>query len=174
MVSDQTADVLAHLEQRVTAKPIAALADALETEVYEQVRAGEPETGYEYGDPTFPDCPHWWCGEKWHGLAITRRMRQMRARGEIDVDYRYVDDDSEVLCPGSLFEGEFEPPCAPIAHQVGLPVLISASDYALLGTPDPDTMYMVVPDHPEFQRAWLNEPIQARFGGSSSDQAVDR
>lgn len=83
--------------------------DALEADVRERVRAGEPRTGYDYGDPTFPECPHPWCGERWHGLAITHRMWQMRARGEIDPDYRYAADDSEVLCPGSLFEGDFEP-----------------------------------------------------------------
>lgn len=33
----------------------------------------------------------------------------MRQRGVMDPDYRYADDDSEVLCPGSLFVGEFSP-----------------------------------------------------------------
>ncbi|MEU2106467.1 hypothetical protein [Nocardia sp. NPDC019255] len=58
----------------------------------------------------FPRCPHPWCREEWHGLAITQHMRQMRLRGEVDPDYRYSTDDSPILCPGSLFEGEFTPP----------------------------------------------------------------
>ncbi|MEV4127060.1 hypothetical protein [Nocardia sp. NPDC049707] len=74
------------------------------------------------------DCPHSWCHEKWHGLAITRRMREMRSKwhssvhyyederrvsddvvAELDA-YRYDEDDSEVICPGSSFVGEFTPP----------------------------------------------------------------
>jgi hypothetical protein len=74
------------------------------------------------------DCPHPWCAEKWHGLAITKRMQQMRSRwsravhyyedeqrvpeevaAELDA-YRYDEDDSEIICPGSTFVGEFEPP----------------------------------------------------------------
>ncbi|WP_169812241.1 hypothetical protein [Nocardia xishanensis] len=34
----------------------------------------------------------------------------MRSIGYVDPEYRYADDDSQVLCPGSTFEGEFEPP----------------------------------------------------------------
>ncbi|BAD58878.1 hypothetical protein [Nocardia farcinica] len=56
------------------------------------------------------DCPHPWCSEPWHGLAITTRMRQMRWQGHLDEDYRYNEDTSEVLCPGSEFDGEFTPP----------------------------------------------------------------
>ncbi|MFG1794165.1 hypothetical protein [Nocardia sp. NPDC049149] len=87
--------------------------DALEAEVREQVAAGEPRTGHDYGNPTFPKCPHSWCAEHWHGLAITRRMWEMRQNERIDPEYRYTTDDSEVLCPGSLFEGEFTPPALP-------------------------------------------------------------
>lgn len=54
-------------------------------------------------------CPHAWCYTEWHGLAVTMRLWAMRQRGVIDPDYRYRDDDSEVLCPGSLFVGEFSP-----------------------------------------------------------------
>lgn len=91
----------------------AAPVDAIEADVRERMRGGEPRTGYDFDDPTFPECPHSWCGEKWHGLAITRRMWEMRQGGELDPDYRYTADDSEVLCPGSLFEGEFVPPEQP-------------------------------------------------------------
>ncbi|QFG08132.1 hypothetical protein SEA_PCORAL7_73 [Gordonia phage PCoral7] len=67
-------------------------------------------------------CGH--CNRAWHGLAITARMEEMRReyaqraaeaedRGEepeyassaILDDYRYADDDSAVLCPGSEFIG---------------------------------------------------------------------
>ena len=44
-------------------------------------------------------CPD--CTEQWHGLAITERMREMRRQGYLDEDYRYCDDDSPVICPGS-------------------------------------------------------------------------
>ncbi|HEY9314622.1 hypothetical protein [Williamsia sp.] len=72
-------------------------------------------------------CPH--CGRDFHGLAITQRMEEMRqehmqrlyehqvrilqgdevgdlhyAESEFDPDYRYDEDDSEVLCPGSMAE----------------------------------------------------------------------
>ncbi len=72
-------------------------------------------------------CPH--CDRGWHGLAITERMEQMRAEyqreqwrrnfledGEPEYatsaildDYRYADDTSRVLCPGSLFIGPRAP-----------------------------------------------------------------
>lgn len=55
-------------------------------------------------------CPHPWCHREWHGIAITRRIEGMRAVRRYDPDYRYNDDDSEVLCPGSTFTGEFTPP----------------------------------------------------------------
>lgn len=73
-------------------------------------------------------CPQPYCREPWHGLAITRRMREMRSKwhsainyyeddrraseevaAELDA-YRYDEDESEVLCPGSGFVGEFTPP----------------------------------------------------------------
>jgi hypothetical protein len=44
-------------------------------------------------------CPN--CTEQWHGLAITERMQQIRRQGYLDEDYRYCDDDSPVICPGS-------------------------------------------------------------------------
>ncbi|WP_063023690.1 hypothetical protein [Nocardia niwae] len=86
------------------------IVDEIDALITTQLDAGEPETGYDYDDPTYPQCPHPWCSETWHGLAITQRMREMRWRGVIDGDYRYDEDDSTILCPGSLFEGEFQPP----------------------------------------------------------------
>ena len=84
------------------------IVDAIDELVDTQMRGGEPETGYDFDDPTFPDCPH--CDETWHGLAITQRMRQMRWTGRYDPDYRYNEDDSTVLCPGSDYVGEWTPP----------------------------------------------------------------
>lgn len=52
----------------------------------------------------------WHCGRDWHGLKITARIEQMRARGHYDEDYRYADDDSEVLCEGSEFIGPMKYP----------------------------------------------------------------
>ncbi|WP_182357759.1 hypothetical protein [Tomitella gaofuii] len=55
-----------------------------------------------------PECPH--CGDDFHGLAVTERMLQMRSFGEVDPDYRYDEDTSRVICPGSLFIGPPPPP----------------------------------------------------------------
>lgn len=57
--------------------------------------AGEP-------DPAPVLCPH--CGEEWHGLPVTQRMRDMARRGYLDDGYRYSDDVSEVLCPGATVD----------------------------------------------------------------------
>lgn len=77
--------------------------DDIDALVDEQMAGGEPRGGFDYGDPDYPRCPH--CSEGWHGLKITRRMREMRWGGAFDEDYRYAADDSEVLCPGSDFIG---------------------------------------------------------------------
>ncbi|TDP29871.1 hypothetical protein [Nocardia ignorata] len=70
---------------------------------------GKESSGYDHNINQVT-CPQPWCDADWHGLAITTRMRAMRRAGYVDPDYRYADDDSEVLCPGSDFEGEFTPP----------------------------------------------------------------
>lgn len=71
-------------------------------------------------------CPHKWCYTEWHGLAITRRLWEMRQRGVMDPEYRYRDDDSDVLCPGSLFVGEFSPPMTPQPKPIYIEVDIRA------------------------------------------------
>lgn len=63
---------------------------------------GEPENGYDYGDPTFPECR---CGRDWHGLPITQAMEDMALLGVFDPAYRYAEDASPILCPGSDVEG---------------------------------------------------------------------
>lgn len=83
------------------------LVNQIDQLVTDQLAGGEPCTGYDYGDPEFPRCPHPWCDEEWHGLPITTRMAEMRWRGRVDPGYRYPDDTSPVLCPGSENPGEY-------------------------------------------------------------------
>ncbi len=45
------------------------------------------------------------CGEDWHGLPITQKMREMRGRRLLESDYVYAKDKSEVLCPGTPTAG---------------------------------------------------------------------
>ena len=86
------------------------LIDDIDALVDEQMRGGEPRNGFDYGDPNNPKC--WHCGDDWHGLAITERMRSMRYRLVVDDDYRYDEDDSPVICPGSRFIGPRAPTAA--------------------------------------------------------------
>ncbi len=79
------------------------IVDQIGALIDEQLDAGEPLTGFDFGDPQYPKCGH--CGRDWHGLAITARMEEMRWRGVFDEDYRHAEDDSAVLCPGSDFIG---------------------------------------------------------------------
>lgn len=72
-----------------------------------QLAAGEPETGYDFNDPTYPRCPR--CGRHWHGLTITRRIDWMYRSGRFDPDYTVAGDDSEILCEGSEFIGPRRP-----------------------------------------------------------------
>lgn len=82
--------------------------DAIDELVDEQMAGGEPIGGYDYNDPGYPRCPH--CHRDWHGLAITERIERMRWTGTMDADYRYAEDDSPVLCPGSEFIGPVASP----------------------------------------------------------------
>lgn len=59
-----------------------------------------------------------WCPEPWHGLPITKRMKEMRNNPHafdefgypiMDPDYRYDEDDSDWVCPGSDFYGPETP-----------------------------------------------------------------
>ncbi|MEV6061164.1 hypothetical protein [Nocardia asteroides] len=90
-------------------EPVQRLLDEIDALVDDSLRGGEPAVGHYFGDPDYPDCPNPYCDESWHGLAITERMSQMRAYGEVDLDYDYHVDDSPVLCPGSTFDGAWEP-----------------------------------------------------------------
>ncbi|AOE44091.1 hypothetical protein SEA_BLINO_76 [Gordonia phage Blino] len=103
------------------------IVDDIDALIDEQLAAGE--TGQARRAATADRrCGH--CGRAWHGLAITTRMEEMRReyltsvvlarmRGEeyeyaesaILGDYRYADDDSTVLCPGSEFIGPLPSTC---------------------------------------------------------------
>lgn len=95
--------------------------DDIDALIDEQLAAGE--TGQEQRART-ADRRCWHCGRDFHGLAITKRLEEMRAeyrqraaeayeRGEeaeyatsaILDGYRYDQDDSDILCPGSDFIG---------------------------------------------------------------------
>lgn len=95
--------------------------DDIDALIDEQLAAGE--TGQERRART-ADRRCWHCGREWHGLAITKRLEEMRdeyrqraaeayERGEeaeyatsaILDGYRYDQDDSDILCPGSDFIG---------------------------------------------------------------------
>lgn len=73
-----------------------SLLESIDALVDEQLDGGEPETGYDFDDPDFPECPH--CNRDWHGLAITMRIERMRQYGKFDVNYKSAEDDSPVLC----------------------------------------------------------------------------
>lgn len=95
--------------------------DEIDALIDDQLAQGEGAAQTRADDADRP-CGH--CGDDWHGLPITERIEEMRieygrrvgmarARGEepeyadsaIIDGYRYADDDSPVLCPGSEFIG---------------------------------------------------------------------
>lgn len=78
------------------------IVDVIDELVDEQLSNYSNRSGYDH-NVNQEKC--WHCGEEWHGLAITSRMKQMRIQGHIDEGYRYDQDESEVICPGSTFIG---------------------------------------------------------------------
>lgn len=87
--------------------------DKIDALVDEQLNAYDSRSGYDH-NVNQERC--WHCGREWHGLKITARMERMAAQVAYDEDYRYADDDSEVLCPGSSFIGPTRRPSVPQAH----------------------------------------------------------
>lgn len=87
------------------------IVDDIDALIDEQLEAGEPRTGYPYGDPHYPRCGH--CGRHWHGLPVTARIAAMYAQGRYDDTYTTATDDSPVICPGSDFIGPLPPPPPP-------------------------------------------------------------
>ncbi|MFC4373283.1 hypothetical protein ACFO5K_04140 [Nocardia halotolerans] len=88
------------------------IVDAIDELVDWQMSNHANRSGYDYNVGQ-DKCPHSWCSDDFHGLPITSRMREMRGWGHMDPDYRYADDTTDVLCPGSEFVGEFTPPASP-------------------------------------------------------------
>lgn len=88
----------------------------------------------------------------------------MRQDGEIDPGYRYTTDDSEVLCPGSLFEGEFEPPKrSTITYQrVPWSGVMILDEAALVQVQSGAWPFVSTPQLDEFQRDWLNRSVEGR------------
>lgn len=109
------------------------------------MRDGEPLTGYDFDDPTYPDCPNPYCHESWHGLAITLHMVQMRDYGMLDPEYDYRADDSGVMCPGSGHQGEWPEPAGEWEIEW------DPEDYA--GTPHPASGAAAAPVDPRLARA---------------------
>ncbi len=78
------------------------IVDEIDALVDEQLSGYHDRSGYDY-NVNQDRCGH--CHREWHGLKITERIESMAAQVTYDEDYRYADDDSEVLCPGSSFIG---------------------------------------------------------------------
>ncbi|MEA1798532.1 hypothetical protein [Rhodococcus qingshengii] len=76
--------------------------DEIDALVDDQLSSYQNRSGYDY-NVNQDRCHH--CEREWHGLKITARIESMAAHVSYDEDYRYADDDSEVLCPGSSFIG---------------------------------------------------------------------
>ncbi len=100
--------------------------DEIDALIDEQLEAGE-SGAQQRAARADRRCPH--CFRAWHGLAITQRLERMRIeyqdqalnarlRGEeseyaesaILDGYRYDEDDSRVICPGSDFIGPIQAP----------------------------------------------------------------
>ena len=104
------------------------IVDEIDALIDDQLAAGEDGMARRAAAASDRRC--WHCGRAWHGLAITARMEEMRREyeirtqrrifatlmagevGEADYaesaildDYRYADDTSDILCPGSEFIG---------------------------------------------------------------------
>ncbi|MBF6326482.1 hypothetical protein IU451_28700 [Nocardia cyriacigeorgica] len=120
------------------------IVDEIDALVDWQLDQYERRSGYDF-NVNQAECPHSWCGEDWHSLPIKQRMREIRrlwqrtvvyygdqqrvpehVTAELDA-YRYDQDDSAIICPGSAFEGEFEPPApTPIAWDAALDPILRA------------------------------------------------
>ena len=86
------------------------LLDEIDELVDASLRRGD-QSGSWQGE-RYDRCPK--CSEAWHFLPITRTMYQMRlgsyaqdefGQGIVDPDYKYQEDTSPILCPGSEWLG---------------------------------------------------------------------
>jgi len=115
--------------------------DRIDELIDEQLAAGEPMTGYDYGDPQYPKCPH--CGRHWHGLPITAAIARMYWLGQYEPAYIHADDTSPVLCDGSDFIGPVR------AH--GLTDAERLRRAMETAEPRPEIYFHIVVDH---RRSW--------------------
>jgi hypothetical protein len=76
--------------------------DRIDELVDEQLANYHNRSGY---DHNINQDKCWHCGGEWHGLAITQKIMAMKSTRTYDEGYKYADDDSPVICPGSEFIG---------------------------------------------------------------------
>jgi hypothetical protein len=87
--------------------------DAIDELVDWQLEGGDRSDSF-HGERMRQNQPCPWCPEPWHYLPITERLVEMRSgsygrdefgQGIVDPDYRYDQDESGVVCPGSEYHG---------------------------------------------------------------------
>ncbi|APE35178.1 hypothetical protein BOX37_15860 [Nocardia mangyaensis] len=118
---------------------VGRLLDEIDELVEESMRGGEPRTGYNFGDPSYPPCPNPHCTEPWHGLAVTARMAFMRDYSGLDPDYDYDTDDSPVLCAGSARAGGWQPAPEDVIEAWRAAQLATFSEWTEPEVPAPET-----------------------------------
>lgn len=94
-MSTETDRVIASIDRALTSDEITDLVD-------EQLARYDQRTGYDYSVGQ-PRCGH--CGGDEHHLAITERIEEMRDWGLYDETYRYDEDTSRIVCPGTQVPG---------------------------------------------------------------------
>ncbi|AKJ72244.1 hypothetical protein TPA4_79 [Tsukamurella phage TPA4] len=95
MSTDQTDRAIAAIDAVLTDDQIDDIVDW-------QLSRYDERTGYDYNVGQAP-CGH--CAREEHGLAITERIEHMRLWGEYDETYRYDEDTTPILCPGTYVPG---------------------------------------------------------------------
>lgn len=87
--------------------------DEIDRLVDESLARGDQSDSF-HGEQYRKEQPCPWCAEGYHYLPITQRMYEMRrgsyamdefGQGIVDPAYRFEDDESPILCPGSEFHG---------------------------------------------------------------------
>ncbi|UVK59011.1 hypothetical protein SEA_KAPPAFARMDELTA_73 [Gordonia phage KappaFarmDelta] len=159
------------------------IVDDIDALIDEQLAAGESGQARRAADAD-RRCGH--CGRAWHGLAITARMEEMRreyltqvviarmngeefeyAESAILGDYRYADDDSTVLCPGSEFIGPLPSTCdaaASLTDDDGCQCPNCLMWRAVFGGGAEGALRGLwqLPDDPLDPASWLTRPIRDR------------
>ncbi len=100
------------------------IVNAIDALIEEQLSQGEPERGFDAGDPDFPTCPH--CDRDWHGFPLTERVAAMHRRGSFDEGYSVKADESPVLCPGSNFIGPIKASAVAVQRRVSCLDILTA------------------------------------------------